>query len=81
MDVPKRRRPGPESKGDRRQFTMRLPAHDFAIYKAAADKQGLSLADYLAGVLAHGHGLPTPTYLYRHRRNGQQPQLPLTGTG
>ena len=76
-----RNRPGPKPKGARKQFTMRLPEDQFAIYKREADERGISLADYLTEVLAHGHGLPEPEYLHRHRPDEQQRQLPLTGTG
>ena len=59
---------------------MRLPADQFAVYKAEADQRGISLADYLTEELARGHGLPEPDYLHR-RHDEQQQVLPLTGTG
>ena len=75
-----RKRPGPKPKGVRKQFTMRLPADQFAVYKAEADRREVSTADYLTEVLARGHGLPEPDYLHR-RRDEHQQELPLTGTG
>jgi hypothetical protein len=75
-----RRKPGPKPKGVRKQFTMRLPADQFAVYKAEAEQRGTSLADYLTEVLARGHGLPEPEYLHR-RHDEHQQVLPLTGTG
>ncbi|MGL5826796.1 MAG: hypothetical protein ACRCYU_18595 [Nocardioides sp.] len=76
-----RKRPGPKPKGLRRQFTMRLPEDQFAVYKAEAERRKLSLADYLTESLARGHGLPEPAYLHRDRPNDHQQELPLTGTG
>lgn len=76
-----RKRPGPQPKGVRKQFTMRLPEDQFAVYKAEADRRDVSLADYLTEVLARGHGLPEPDYLHRRRYDQHQEQLPLTGSG
>jgi hypothetical protein len=75
-----RRRPGPQPKGTRSQFTLRLPADHAAHYKREAEAEGLSLADYFAVVLARGHGLPEPEYVTRVRLRDQD-ELPLTGTG
>lgn len=75
-----RRRPGPEPKGVRRQFTFRLPVEQYDIYKGEADRQGVSLADYFTAALARGHGLAEPGYLHRRRPEAQE-ELPLTGTG
>lgn len=74
-----RKRPGPKPKGVRKQFTMRLPADQFEVYKAEATRREISLADYLTEVLARGHGLPEPAYL--HRRQHDQQELPLAGAG
>lgn len=75
-----RKRPGPQPKGVRRQFTFRLPVEQYEIYKREADRQGMALADYFTAALARGHGLPEPGYLHR-RHAEQQQELPLTGTG
>lgn len=73
-----RKKPGPVPKGVRRQFTLRVPEEQFDVYQRAATQQGLSLGDYLAGVLARGHGMPDPEYLHRSRRRDSD-MLPLTG--
>lgn len=78
--IPPRKRPGPQPKGKRRQFTVRVPVEQFDVYQLEADRQGMVLADYFAAVLARGHGLPEPAYLHRRHAEAQQ-QLPLTGTG
>ena len=38
-----RKRPGPKPKAVRKQFTMRLPADQFAVYKAEPDRREVSL--------------------------------------
>lgn len=37
------------------------------------------MANYVAAVLARGHGLPEPAYLRRARRDDED-MLPLTGS-
>lgn len=63
-----RRRPGPDPKGDRVQFTARLPKTDLEHYRQEAERSGLPLTDYLALKLAEAHGLPVPAYLDRNTR-------------
>lgn len=63
MSATRSRKPGPEPKGIRRQFTVRVPIDQYDVYKQEADARGLSLGDYLTSVLARGHGLPEPDYL------------------
>ncbi len=76
-----RRRPGPEPKGVRRQFTLRVPDDHLALYKREADARGMPLADYLAAALARDHGLPEPAYIHRNRAQARaEEMLPLTGT-
>jgi len=75
-----RKRPGPQPKGVRKQFTVRVPLDQYAVYKGEADARGITLVDYLAGVLARGHGLEEPAYL-RRNRSPKEDMLPLTGTG
>lgn len=58
-----RKRPGPQPKGVRRQFTVRVPQDQYEVYSREAKARGLSLGDYLTSVLARGHGLPEPDYL------------------
>lgn len=74
-----RKRPGPEPKGVRRQLTVRLPIDQYEVYKGEADSRGMPMADYVAAVLARGHGLPEPAYLRRARRDDED-MLPLTGS-
>lgn len=57
------RRPGPDVKGDRSQFTTRMPRDHRAVYEWAARQAGLPLGDYLALQLARAHGLDDPDYL------------------
>lgn len=80
MALTPRKRPGPQPKGRRRQFTFRLPEDQFEHYKRLAAGECMSLADYLAAQLALGHGLDEPEYVRRSRPPKQDP-LPLTGTG
>lgn len=76
-----RKRSGPEHKGARKQFTLRVPDDQYRVYKREADEQGLSLADYLAAALARSHDLPEPGYVHRKRGGEERFMLPLTGTG
>lgn len=67
---------GPDPKGDREQFTARLPKDHLAIYRAAAARRGMPLTDYLAVKLAEAHELPEPAYvaaqLERQRNRAEQ---------
>lgn len=74
-----RGKPGPEPKGDRRQYTFRLPDEHFEHYKAVAKSYNVPLGDYLSEVLANCHGLPRPAYVERRARG--QRMLPLEKTG
>ena len=74
------KRPGPQPKGVRRQFTFRLPVDQFEFYSQEAKSRNMSLADYLTSQLARGHGLEEPAYLHRSRP-AEEEMLPLTGTG
>lgn len=69
-------RPGPQPKGRRAQFTVRLPERHLARYRAEADERGMHLTDYLAMTLAEAHGLEAPPYL---QASEQQPPLPAAG--
>jgi len=80
MDTRTHRRPGPEPKGVRRQFTVRVPVEQFEIYEQAAASGGSSIGDYLVSALARQHDLPEPTYV-RRRHGGGDDQLPLPATG
>lgn len=71
-----RRRPGPEPKGQRRQFTLRVPVEQFEIYEREAASEGASLGDYLVAALARGHDLPEPTYVTQWPGKGED-MLPL----
>jgi predicted HicB family RNase H-like nuclease len=53
---------GRPSKGPRIAFTTRVPESLGDVISDAADDAGLSLNDYIAGVLAHAHGLPAPAH-------------------
>lgn len=64
--------PGPDKKGDRAQHTLRVNRPYLGIYRAAAERAGLSLNDYLEAVLAQAHQLDEPPYLSRNR---DQPPL------
>lgn len=60
-------KPGPDPKGRRSQITLRLPEAQAALYKAAAEHEGLSMGDYLTLRLAEAHDLEPPAYLRRVR--------------
>lgn len=66
--------PGPQPKGDRRQFTMRVPNDHWVVYEQRARLAGLSSADYIAAALAQAHGLAVPSYVVE--RLGQD-ELPF----
>lgn len=74
-----RARPGPKPKGVRKQFTIRVPADQYAIYQQNAERAQMPVADYLAVVLAQKHNLPIPEYVLRKHRGGDM--LPLLSTG
>lgn len=65
------KRPGPDPRGPRSQFTLRLPHGHREIYRELADAEGISLADYITRTLAEVHDLDLPTYLQQPRRGGQ----------
>lgn len=56
-------KPGPDSRGPRTQFTLRLPTGHLALYDGQAKSEGISLNDYLTRHLAQAHGLELPSYL------------------
>lgn len=66
---------GPAPKGDREQFTFRLPRTHLEEYRRRAEAAGMPLGDYLATRLAHDHDLGEPGYIRRQN----QGQLPLEG--
>lgn len=67
-----RRKSGPRRKGVRRQFTIRVPEEQFAVYEAAAlAADGLDVGDYIAARLAEAHDLPVPSYIGRWPREQQ----------
>lgn len=70
-----RRKPGPVPKGDRSQFTIRVPADHRPVLEKAAKEAGLPLGDYVAVVLAAKHDLPIPAYVNRDK--GQE-ALPIS---
>lgn len=70
-----KRKPGPVPKGQRAQFTLRLPEKQLEIYKQAAAEAGLALGDYIAKALAESHKLPVPEYV--HRRGRGEDTLPI----
>jgi predicted HicB family RNase H-like nuclease len=65
------KKPGPVPRGPRSQFTLRLPPGHRALYKAHADAEGISLADYITRALAEMHDLDLPAYLQRHNDRAQ----------
>ncbi|MGL5827893.1 MAG: hypothetical protein ACRCYU_24285 [Nocardioides sp.] len=66
---------GPAPKGDREQFTFRLPRTHLAHYAAEAERAGFKhLSDYLVVRLAEAHGLDVPSYINRDKA---QEQLPM----
>ena len=77
---------GPDPKGDRTQFTARLPTAHLERYKSEADSCGLALTDYLALKLAEAHNLPEPEYIAGERerrrkrdaRRRQREELPIS---
>lgn len=68
---------GPDPKGDRTQFTARLPTAHLERYKSEAESCGLALTDYLALKLAEAHNLPEPEYIAdeRERRRKRDARL------
>lgn len=52
---------GRPSKGPRVPFMTRVPEPLGDAISDAADAAGLTLSDYIAGVLANAHGFPAPT--------------------
>lgn len=52
-----------QGKGDRHQFTVRVPADQAVEYQREAAKYGLKDSDYLALKLAEVHGLEPPKWL------------------
>jgi hypothetical protein len=80
---------GPDPKGDRTQFTARLPTAHLERYKSEAESCGLALTDYLALKLAEAHDLPEPEYIADERerrrkrdetaaRRRQREELPIS---
>lgn len=69
-----RRKPGPQPKGDRSAFTVRIPKDHRPVVEQAARDAGMSLGDYVAVVLAKQHNLPEPEYT---TRNKAQEALPI----
>ena len=57
--------PGPDSRGPRTQFTLRLPTGHLELYTNRARSEGVSVTDYLTRHLAQAHGLELPSYLNR----------------
>lgn len=70
-----RRKPGPQPKGDRSAFTIRIPMDHRPVVEDAARAAGMSLGDYVATILAQQHNLPEPEYL---SRNKDQRALPIS---
>lgn len=68
-------RRGPTPKGDREQFTIRLPRTHLEMYRERARDAGLPLGDYLATQLAVAHELGEPEYVTRSR---DQEELPIS---
>jgi hypothetical protein len=72
-----RRKPGPVPKGDRSQFTLRVPKPHREVYERAALDAGYrSLSDYLAARLAEAHDLEMPKE-YALARHDRGEELPL----
>lgn len=82
-------RKGPHPKGDRVQFSGKLPRDHWAIYQREADKLGMPFTDYVAAKLAEAHGLPEPEYIAVERerihrrdeaaaRRRQREELPIS---
>jgi hypothetical protein len=67
-------KPGPDPKGVREQFTVRVPSDQMAVYRSEARQRGMPMGDYLVLALAKAHELPEPAYLFRDRG---APTLPL----
>lgn len=69
-----RRKSGPVPKGDRSQFTLRVPTRHRGVYEEAAREAGYAnLSDYLAARLAEVHGLDIPSYVNRRNRAEELP--------
>lgn len=71
-----RRKPGPQPKGERSAFTIRVPIDYRPILDAAAAEAGMSLGDYAATVLARSLDLPDPAYIHAKDQKDQE-ALPL----
>ena len=66
-----------QSKGERRQIPLRIPAEQFEVYRqAAADGGYPSINDYLVAQLAAVHQLPEPLWARPSDTAGQL-ELPL----
>jgi hypothetical protein len=64
---------GPKPQG-LRQLSLKMPGHQWAIYKAEAERLGMPWSHYVCSVLATAHGLdPVGT----QRPIDPQPQLPF----
>jgi hypothetical protein len=65
-----------QSKGERRQIPLRIPAEQFDVYRqAAADGGYPSINDYLVAQLALVHELPEPRWTRPH--DSAQLELPM----
>lgn len=62
---------GPEPKGVRQQFTVRIPVDVLEAVKEQAAKEGLPVCDVISNTLAAVHGLP-PVAQPRDGGFGQQ---------
>ena len=56
------------SYGERKAIPVRLPADQYAIYDAQAEKEGLDLGPWIIKQLALHEGLPVPGFVGRQKR-------------
>lgn len=75
----KRGQGGRPSKGDRDQIITRPARPVGDAVRAAADAHGMTISDYIAGLLAELHGLPQ--YAPKPHPGADQGELPVTRGG
>lgn len=65
-------KPGPKTRGPRKQFPVRMPSEQFLLYKRRAEAEGVSVSDYIVATLARAHDLPEPEYVTQAREQARR---------